>query len=165
MDQADRDRLPRRRSVLGSRQWAAFARQVVDYYGGLCWCGHGGARQADHVIPVAERPDLAWDMSNCRPAHGAPGNPCPVCTRECGRPVYCNQLRGPMTIERALRIIAERRAANTPLNAEKPGTPVDGRDAGRDWLSRGVSHLIPPFGLIFRTSGTSAGLPGDLEPA
>jgi hypothetical protein len=103
---------------------------VVAYYGGLCHlCGHGGARQADHVISVADRPDLAWDLANCRPAHGAPGNPCPVCSPKAGKPVHCNQLRGPMSVERAKRIIAELTGGGE--YAPPPAAPDP--DAGREW--------------------------------
>ena len=105
---------------------------VVARYGGLCHlCGHGGARQADHVISVADRPDLAWDLGNCRPAHGAPGNPCPVCSPLAGKGVYCNQLRGPMSIERAQRIIAELTGGG---QAPAPGPrPEPDPGAGREW--------------------------------
>jgi hypothetical protein len=91
--------------------------------------GHGGARQVDHVVVTAERPELAWKISNCRPAHGAPRNPCLVCSAECGQPIYCNQIRGALSIERARRIIAERAAAATP---PERAAPPD-RGAGRDW--------------------------------
>lgn len=85
------------------------------------------------MVSVADRPDLAWKLGNCRPAHGAPGNPCPVCTRECGRPVYCNQLRGAMSIERARRIIGEWAAANGRGNTRPPGRPDPDPGAGRPW--------------------------------
>jgi len=113
-------------------RWEAFARAVISHYGGLCHiCGHGGARQPDHVISIADRPDLAWKLENCRPAHGAPGNPCPVCTAECGRRVFCNQLRGAMSVGRAQRIIAEWREANR--GARPPGRPEPDTAAGRPW--------------------------------
>lgn len=126
-------------------RWEVFARSVIDYYGGLCWCGHGGARQVDHVIPVAERPDLAFDMSNCRPAHGAPGNPCPQCSAACGRKIHCNQLRGALTVTRAKRIIAERAAEfagtrKTPLPGRHPG-------AGREWLLPDPGVVRVPGGI------------------
>jgi hypothetical protein len=109
-------------------RWEAFARSVIDYYGGTCHiCKCGGARQADHVIPVTERPDLAYVLSNCRPAHGAPGNPCPQCSAAAGRNIHCNQLRGMGSVERARRIIAERIAEHGTVKQ------VPARDRGRDW--------------------------------
>ena len=89
----------------------------------ICAIYHGGARQVDHLIATAERPDLAWDRENCRPAHGAPGNSCPVCHQN------CNQIRGALSISRARRIIAERAAAAAPPERV---TPLD-LEAGRDW--------------------------------
>jgi hypothetical protein len=87
-------------------------------------------------------------MSNCRPAHGAPGNPCPVCTGTAGRPVYCNQLRGGLSIERARRIIAELAAGKkNPPRAEKPGAPAgQDQDAGRVWLQAGLAHGVGGLG-------------------
>lgn len=36
----------------------------------ICWlCGHPGADEVDHVIPRDQRPDLAMDPTNLRPAH------------------------------------------------------------------------------------------------
>lgn len=32
-------------------------------------CGQPGADSVDHVLPVVRRPDLAYDLSNLRPAH------------------------------------------------------------------------------------------------
>ena len=143
----DRARLPDRRNAkhASGRQWTRFARYVVDYYGGLCHiCGHGGARTADHLIPEAENPDQEWRIEAFRPAHGAPGNPCQVCTAECGRPVYCNNLRGMGSVARARRIIAERKAANqgrkTPPEMKMPGARERLPDAGqngREWLCPG----------------------------
>jgi hypothetical protein len=108
---------------------------VIAYYGGLCHLcglGHGGARQADHVISVADRPDLAWDLSNCRPAHGAPGNPCTVCTDLAGKRIHCNQLRGPMSIERAKRVIAEMTGGGDQ-DARPQARPKPDTEAGRPW--------------------------------
>ena len=43
-------------------------------YGWTCWlCGHPIAPDdytVDHVIEREKRPDLAWEPSNWRPAHG-----------------------------------------------------------------------------------------------
>lgn len=51
----------------------------------LCWlCGHDGADQADHYLPVSQGGTSA--LSNLRPAHGTA--PCQVCGRR------CNQERG-----------------------------------------------------------------------
>ena len=91
--------------------------------------GHGGARQVDHVIPVTEQPGLAYAMSNCRPAHGAPGNPCRECSAAAGRSIHCNQLRGMGSVERARRIIAERIAEH----ASARPAPVRRTDPGRSW--------------------------------
>jgi hypothetical protein len=109
-----------------------FSRAVVARQGGVCHlCSHGGARQADHVLSYADRPDLAWDPSNIRPAHGAPGNPCRECSAMAGRPVYCNQLRGPMSIERAKRVIAE--LTRPGQDARPEPRPKPDPDAGRPW--------------------------------
>jgi hypothetical protein len=97
-----------------------FRRLVFATYGDVCHlCHHGGAKQVDHVEAYTERPELEWDLRNCRPAHGS-FNPCPVCHQ------YCNQVRGGYSIERAQRIIAGRAAKKTP----KPAPP---QDAGREW--------------------------------
>jgi hypothetical protein len=114
------------------RRWEAYARSVIAYYAGICHiCNHAGARQVDHLVPVTEDPAKSWDPRNCRPAHGVSRrpNPCPVCSIAAGQPIYCNQIRGMGSVERAQRIIAERIAAST---ASKPlrSTPPD---AGRAW--------------------------------
>lgn len=83
------------------------------------------------MISVADRPDLEWAASNICPAHGAPGNPCPVCSVECGQKIYCNQLRGAMSVERALRIIAEKREAHQ--GARPPAREMPDVTAGRPW--------------------------------
>ena len=71
----------------GGRRWQAFRQVVFQVYGRTCHlCGHDGANQVDHVISVLEAPHLAWDLGNCRPAHGT-RNRCPVCGR------CCNQAR------------------------------------------------------------------------
>jgi hypothetical protein len=87
-------------------------------------CGHGGARQVDHLESVTERPELAWSLANCRPAHGSPGNRCPVCG------LNCNQLRGYGSAERGRRKIAERqpKQAAAKRKQQRP-SPT----AGRDW--------------------------------
>lgn len=101
----------------------ALREAVLRTYGDTCWiCQHGGARQVDHVESVADRPDLEFTLSNCRPAHGAPGNRCPVCLQ------YCNQLRGGLSVERARRLIAERAPQSAKPRQRYP------QDSGREWL-------------------------------
>ena len=94
------------------------------------------------MIPVTERPDLALVMSNIRAAHGAPGNPCPVCSAECKRKIHCNGVRGAMSVERARRIIAGYaeaakrgevpRSRSTGYTAGNP-RPERAKDPGRAW--------------------------------
>ena len=85
------ERLVRRHNTMrkpNGRRWMALRQAVFATYGRTCHiCGHGGASQVDHVIPQAVAPQLAWEISNCRPAHGVPGNKCPTCG------VACNQSR------------------------------------------------------------------------
>lgn len=97
--------------------------------------GHGGALQADHLESVADRPDLAWDLRNIRPAHGAGRrlNPCPVCTPAAARPVYCNQLRGAYSVARAQRIIAGWIEAHAAGGAPAQARPKPEPGAGRPW--------------------------------
>ena len=48
-----------------------FRQAVFARYGTVCHlCGRTGADQVDHLIPRCERPDLALDVTNARPAHG-----------------------------------------------------------------------------------------------
>jgi hypothetical protein len=103
--------------------------------------GCGGARQADHLQSVTDRPDLAWDLANIRPAHGAPGNPCPSCSAAAGRKVHCNQLKGGYSVQRAQRIIAEWIAAAGGAPAQARPKPEPG--AGRPWLG-----AFAPFVLL-----------------
>jgi hypothetical protein len=111
--------------------WARIVRHVVTRDMGLCHiCRHPGAESADHVLPVTERPDLARDAANLRAAHGWP-HPCPTCSAAAvargGKPVYCNEVRQAMSVERARRVISER----TGLSL---GAPADGKPNGeRDW--------------------------------
>ncbi|GIH98104.1 hypothetical protein [Planobispora takensis] len=61
-------------------------------FGDLCHlCGHHGAGEADHLVPVAIDADQPIDPYGMRPAHGS-SSPCPVCSRK------CNQERGTGTI-------------------------------------------------------------------
>lgn len=71
--------------------------QMFATYGDTCHiCGHAGAREADHLVPVSHDSDQPVDPHLMRPAHG--GNaPCPVCGRA------CNAERGAGPIIRTLR--------------------------------------------------------------
>jgi len=92
----------------GGRRWMAMRQLVAATYGDQCHlCGHGGAEQVDHLVPVSIRPDLAWHLPNLRPAHGVPGNKCPTCG------LACNQRRGAKAID-----------AIPPPGTAPPGTPV-----------------------------------------
>jgi len=56
-------------------------------YGTICHlCGHGGATDADHLVPISVDSDQPIDPHTMRPAHGVNG--CPTCRRK------CNQSRG-----------------------------------------------------------------------
>ena len=55
------------------RRWTMLRTAVFAAYGRTCHlCGHGGANQVDHVIPVPIRPDLGWVLENLRPAPECP---------------------------------------------------------------------------------------------
>lgn len=66
----------------------------------ICWiCGHPGADQIDHYIPVSKAPWLAMVVSNWRAVHGVNG--CPLCPltvssdrRRHGKTRKCNQSKG-----------------------------------------------------------------------
>lgn len=56
---------------VGSRLARKLAKYVIARDEGICWlCGHIGADTADHVIPVIQRPDLQFDTTNMKAAHG-----------------------------------------------------------------------------------------------
>lgn len=98
MRHADRGkRNPHPVAIHSTYQWQRIARHTLAVSRICGWCGHPGANQADHIIPVSERPDLALDPDNVAPIHGASiyirgigwrKYGCPTC----GRP--CNQAKG-----------------------------------------------------------------------
>lgn len=62
--------------------------RMHELYGYVCHiCGHPGAGESDHLIPLKDWPDQPVDPELWRPAHGT-HYPCPVCGRR------CNQERG-----------------------------------------------------------------------
>lgn len=111
----------KRRHGAAGHRWDTFRRLVFATYGDTCHlCGHGGARQVDHLQSVTEHPELAFTLANCRPIHGVPGNRCPVCRQA------CNQLKSGYSLERARRIVAER-TGQPPPERKPPG------ESGREW--------------------------------
>src|SRR5208282_6527437 len=108
-----RSRPTRKRYRAEGAVWHRIVKSVVSRDFGVCWiCGHPGARSADHVIPLTERPDLDLDAANLRAAHGVP-HPCPVCsvaaTVKAGKEVkvFCNEIKQGWSTERARRVIAD----------------------------------------------------------
>lgn len=77
----------------GGRPKARARRECFERYGDTCWvCGHGGAREVDHLDERA-RGGASYDLANLRPAHGS-YSPCPVCvSTTTGRARCCNQER------------------------------------------------------------------------
>lgn len=72
----------------GGRPQRRAKQRMHDMYGYTCHlCGHHGAGESDHLIPLAVWPDQPVDPTLWRPAHGT-HYPCPVCGRR------CNQQRG-----------------------------------------------------------------------
>lgn len=138
--------MPARTRAAGYR-WEKLVRLAIATYGDVCHlCGHGGARQADHLEPQTERPDLIFVLSNLRPAHGTPNNRCPVCNAN------CNQLRGGYSIERAKRIIAERYPVKGAHERPEP------RPEGRVWLAALPAHALrAPARRLVRRRGLVLG--------
>lgn len=72
-----RDRHP------SGRPWRRARAQMFALWGDICHiCGHPGATEADHLIPLAVVPTQLHDPMTMRPAHGGNGK-CPVCRRAC----------------------------------------------------------------------------------
>lgn len=58
-------------------------RETFEVHGDTCWiCGHGGARESDHVVPLSSAPGQPLVVDGRLPAHGANAR-CPVCGRAC----------------------------------------------------------------------------------
>lgn len=116
-------------------RWKIFTQLVFRTYGDICIvCGHGGGRHVDHVISRTEWPEGAFVLTNCRPIHGAPGNPCPVCTAKAGRKVHCNNIKSGMSLDRAKRKVAEIVAEGQKKGQKnRPGSPRERSDPGRVW--------------------------------
>jgi hypothetical protein len=75
----------------GGRRAQRFTSRVLELYGTTCHlCGHEGADSADHLLTRSSRPELAYVLSNARPAHH---RPCPYCG------LRCNTRRGVRPLE------------------------------------------------------------------
>lgn len=62
-------------------------------YGDTCHlCGHPGADEADHLVPISVDAGQPVDPHEMRPAHGVHG--CPYCPAPGGRTRKCNQEKG-----------------------------------------------------------------------
>lgn len=83
--------MPSRSAGRKGRPWRRIRAQVIADHAGICYlCGHPGAGDADHVIPLAQwraQGGHPEDPANLRPAHGALSR-CKVCARA------CNQMKG-----------------------------------------------------------------------
>lgn len=76
-------------------RWQVLVRQVLAESDVCVICGHPGANEGGHIIPVRERPDLALDRDNVAPEHGAARYDrakrrwrrycCPTCGRTCNQ--------------------------------------------------------------------------------
>jgi hypothetical protein len=87
----------RRHKRRDGRPYRRAREQMFAIYGDICHlCGHAGATEADHIIPVSLDPDQPDDPYAMRPAHGGNGK-----CRTCGR--ACNAERGNGPVVRTLR--------------------------------------------------------------
>jgi 5-methylcytosine-specific restriction endonuclease McrA len=113
------------------RKWQEVRMAVFRAHGRICvLCGHDGANQVDHVIPVAVAPQLAWTMSNLRPCHGVPRNRCQTCGQACNQAKQANQLVDPSQVKQ-LRPKLSSSSKPSPALDRVPG-PLDGRVCGPD---------------------------------
>ena len=51
------------------KNWAAIRKRVLETSDICALCGKPGADTVDHIIPRSIAPELAEDITNCRPAH------------------------------------------------------------------------------------------------
>lgn len=80
-----------------SRRYKEWARAQLRLLGDVCHlCGHRGATDLDHLVPVAVDPTRVMDASNVRPAHGISGcSECaPIVTKNGVKRPACNQQKG-----------------------------------------------------------------------
>jgi hypothetical protein len=123
--------MPKSRPSRGKAQgsaWRKLVKATLSRHGTTCHlCGHGGATSADHLVPVTEDESRAMDLANLKPVHSQP-HACATCSSAAGKPVYCNGIRGAMSIQRARRKIREMTGLTLPVNGEEGEGP-------REWLT------------------------------
>src|SRR5215472_4348099 len=94
------------------RAWRRLAKQIVVRDCGRCHlCGHYGANSADHLISETEGGPT--ESRNLKAVHGHP-KPCAACSSAAGKAIYCNQIRGGYSIERAVRILRKLTGLDLP---------------------------------------------------
>lgn len=115
---------------LGTERWKRLRKLVLREDGDVCWiCGHGGSKEVDHVIPRQMAPELVYERSNLRPAHGTSG-PCPVCRQR------CNQRRPRSANGHGRRVDASRTTRDDGWTVERcpfAGMEVKRGQYGPDW--------------------------------
>jgi hypothetical protein len=94
--------MPRSRHRVG-RPYRRARAQMFRLYGYVCHiCGHGGANEADHLVPISVDSGQPIDPHAMRPSHGS-SRPCRVCQGPEGKPRCCNQERGNKALGQALK--------------------------------------------------------------
>lgn len=85
------------------RPYRAARAQMFAMFGHVCHiCGHGGAGEADHLVPISVDSAQPIDPAAMRPSHGS-NAPCRVCAGRGGRGRACNQERGVRPLESMFR--------------------------------------------------------------
>jgi hypothetical protein len=154
-------------------KWVEFRRRLFsgDVWGPtpLCHlCGHPGASEVQHQFAPDTRPDLAWAVSNMRPAHGGGARRCPTCGLACNALAASNlAIRGadgiPLPFTDAfIKAAQERRKARNARGmtetAGKPAKPA-GTAAKRRQEPAGAPAL-PYYGPCEHFPPEYSGLPG-----
>lgn len=97
---------PKRSKGAEGSAWRRTVKYVVNRDAGKCHiCNHFGGTSADHLVPDTEGGSSTPD--NLKAVHGYP-HPCKECSAAAGKNIFCNEIRGAMSVVRARRIIEER---------------------------------------------------------
>jgi hypothetical protein len=88
---------------------------TVNRDAGICGiCDHTEANSLDHIVPVAERPDLEWDPDNWRACHLNPAGQPKGCTHPgCHCPGNVGRGVIPLQVIRDIVLAANARAVPT----------------------------------------------------